>query len=136
MHITWLDRSNFFRGLLILIRRDGKVTDAEMELMLRIGAALDFDPKFCAGAIGTILVNKHIGEEPPVFSSVGLAKKFLRDAVTLAFSNGNVHPREEEWLGCAARKNGVGPSWLVRQMRDFPRRRVPFSLEADGLLAE
>ena len=105
--------------------------------MLRIGAALDFDPKFCGDAIRTILENKHIGEDPPVFSSVRLAKKFLRDGVTLAFSNGRVHPREEEWLRSAASENRVDPSWFSRRLRDIVRGCVPApTLEAEGLLAE
>jgi tellurite resistance protein len=124
MTISWLDRSNYYRGLLILARRDGKVSRAEREMMIRIGLALDFDRRFCTGAIAGILENTHITDEPPTFDTPGVAERFLRDGAALAFADRDLHPREEEWLRRAAAANGVDPSWLDRLVRATVQRRT------------
>ena len=96
MKITVLDGSNYFKGLLLLIRKDHKITESEIQLMKRIGKTLGFEPKFCDNAIHEILENKYIVDVTPEFSTKEIAIKFIKDGLTLAFSDNEAHPSEEE----------------------------------------
>jgi hypothetical protein len=129
MRISVLDGSNYFKGLLLLVRKDKKVTDEERSMMKAIGAALGFEKKFVDNAVREILENRHISVVPPVFSSRELAEKFLKDGMVLAASDGEVHPHEKEWLYAVARSNGVEESWVA----DMKERLMDVK-ERDGRL--
>jgi len=134
MQIKVLDGSNYFRGLLLLIRKDHMITEPEIELMQRVGKALGFEKEFCNNAIREILENEHISDTPPEFSSADLAKKFIRDGLAFAFSDGPMHPEEEEWLRSTALKNHVDLHWFQNEIQN--QSAVPFSpivLEVDGI---
>ena len=60
MKITVIEGSNYFRGLLLLISKDRKLTEPEIILMKRIGKALGFEKDFCNDAIHEILENKFV----------------------------------------------------------------------------
>ena len=47
MRISLLDRSLYYKSLMILIRQDRQIHDEEKKMMLSIGKMLGFDPKFC-----------------------------------------------------------------------------------------
>ncbi len=134
MQIKVLDGSNYFRGLLLLIRKDHMITEPEIELMQRVGKALGFEKEFCNNAIREILENEHISDTPPEFSSTELAKKFIRDGLAFAFSDGPMHQLEEEWLRSTALKNQVDLLWFRNEILN--QSTVPFSpimLEVDGI---
>ena len=86
MDITILDRSFYFKGLLLLIRKDHKITDSEIELMKYIGKILGFEPSFCDNAIQNILENKYILDETPIFSTKEIATLFIKDGLYLAIT--------------------------------------------------
>jgi hypothetical protein len=134
MKITIMDASNYFRGLLLLIRKDHKVTNTETELMKRIGKILGFEKEFCENAIHEILDNPHVTDEPPEFSTKELASKFLKDGFALALSDNELHPHEEQWLKLAAEKNGLDSLSFSREL-DIARSRhgFPARLEVDDL---
>ncbi len=117
MNISAIDASNYFKGLLLLIRKDRKVTESEIILMKRIGKALGFEEEFCDQAIRGILENEHVRDLPPRFASKDLAMKFVQDGLVLAHSDNEIHPAEEEWLKLVAEMNGLGMQWFskVRQ---------------------
>ena len=69
MNISVVDASNYFKGLLLLIRKDRKVTESEVEFMRHIGKALGFERQFCENAIQGILENEHIRDQPPRFAT-------------------------------------------------------------------
>lgn len=121
MNITILDRSNYYRGLLLLARKDRKISEMEVSLMMRIGASLGFDKEFCENAIHEILDNEHVDIWPPVFSAPELAKKFIKDGLTIAGADGNVHEEEEAWLRATARANGIDDRWLDEVRHELPR---------------
>ena len=112
MNISVMDGSSYFKGLLLLIRKDGKVTEMERELMTRIGKNLGFESGFVENAIHEILDNRFITVTPPEFSTRELAEKFLRDGLTLAFSDRELHPGEEKWLLSVAKCNNIDLKWL------------------------
>ncbi len=42
MEMTYLDRSNYFRGLLLLVKKNNKVNKDEVNMIMRIGKRLGF----------------------------------------------------------------------------------------------
>jgi hypothetical protein len=47
MNISVIDGVNYLKGLLLLIRKDRRISDSEIRLLRRIGKALGFERKFC-----------------------------------------------------------------------------------------
>ena len=72
MKISMMDRSMYFKGLLLLIRKDPVVEEEEIALMMRIGRLFSFEKKFCRRTIDEILTNPHIVDDPP-FSQIRLS---------------------------------------------------------------
>jgi hypothetical protein len=134
MNISVLDGSNYFKGLLLLIRKDKKVTKEEHELMSRIGKSLGFEKKFIENAIQEILNNRYISVTPPVFSTRELAEKFLKDGLILAASDNEIHPKEEDWLISVAGKNKIEESWLADEKQKILQSKdYAYHLEADDI---
>lgn len=134
MKIKVLDGSNYFRGLLLLIRKDREISELEKELMGRVGKALGFETEFCNNAINEILHNEHITDTPPEFSTTELAKKFIKDGLMIASSDGEIDPLEEEWLKATAEKNRLDPNWFRQEMNNHARgAELSTLLEADDL---
>jgi hypothetical protein len=134
MKISIMDASNYFRGLLLLIRKDHLITGTETELLKRIGKTLGFEKEFCETAIHEILDNPHVTDEPPEFSTKELALKFLKDGLALALSDAEIHPFEEQWLRSTAERNGLDTASFSREL-DIARSRhgFPARLEVDDL---
>jgi hypothetical protein len=137
MRITVIDASNYFKGSLLLIGKDRKITDPEIEMMHRIGKALGFEKKFCDTAIHDILENRYILDKPPEFSTKELATKFIKDGLTLASSDKEIHPFEEEWLLSTAKINGLDVEWFIQEkQKTVSRKSIQPYLEVDGLTVE
>lgn len=134
-HITVREGMEYFRGLLILISKDRKISEPEIILMKRIGKALGLEKDFCDNAIREILNNKHILTDTPKFSTNELAKKFIKDGLTLADSDNEIHALEEAWLKSTAEKNGIDVEWFLREVENSAGRRRDHDahLEVDGL---
>jgi hypothetical protein len=137
MKISVLDASNYFRGLLLLIGKDRKISDPEIALVQRIGRAFGFEKVFCDNAIRDILENKFILDVPPEFSKKELAKKFIKDGLILAASDNEIHPSEEEWLLSVAEKNGLDTQWFYKERQSTEKGSdIHGVLEVDGLTVE
>jgi hypothetical protein len=135
MKITVVDGSNYFKGLLLLIRKDRKITQPEIELMKRIGKTLGFEREFCDSAIDEILDNKYIVDAIPEFSTKELAIKFIKDGLVIALSDGEIHPSEEEWLRSIAAKNGLDLTWFRQEsVNALNRQQFPSHMEVDDLI--
>lgn len=137
MNISVLDGSNYFKGLLLLIRKDRKIAESEIQLLKRIGKSLGFERKFTDIAIQEILENEYIEDVPPEFSTKELAIKFIKDGLVIALSDNEFHPFEEEWLRSTAEKNGLDPAWFRQAIVSTPDRGIfPSSMEVDDLTVE
>lgn len=137
MNITVVDRSNYFRGLLLLIRKDLIVTEPEIQLMRRIGKKLGFEREFCENAIHEVLENTYLIDQPPQFSDPVLAVKFIRDGLALAFSDHKVPVAEEKWLRSTAEKHGLDLDWFRSEYIKASRgKELPERLEVDDLTIE
>ncbi len=137
MIITVQDASNYFKGLLLLSRKDRKITQSEIDLLKHIGKLLGFEPRFCDNAIAEILENEHIVDEVPCFSSRQLAIKFIKDGFVVALADGEAHPSELEWLRATAQRNNLDmESFSHEWEKARSRKQVPDRLEADGLMVK
>jgi len=125
MNISAVDASNYFKGLLLLIRKDRKVADSEIRLMKRIGKALGFEEEFCDQAIKGILENEQVRDLPPRFTTKDLAMKFVQDGLVLAHSDNELHPAEEEWLKLVAELNGLGVQWFSEKRQKASKEVTP-----------
>jgi hypothetical protein len=112
MPVCATDRGKYYRGLLVLVRRDRVIHRRERDMMLRLGKLLDFDESFCKAALDDLLNNRLITDSPVVFSTREVAECFLADAVALARCDDDVHPHELAWLRSIARANGLDGEWL------------------------
>ncbi len=110
------ERGDYYRGLLVLIRRDRVITEEEREAMIRIGERLDFDRRFCESTIDELLINPYITRKPVRFSDQSTAESFLRNAISLAFVDRDLHPKELAWLKRVARANGLDDQWLAAEI--------------------
>ena len=134
MKISVIDGSNYFKGLLLLIRMDKEVRHPEIALMKTIGKTLGFEKEFCDDAIRDILENKFISDEHPRFSSKEIALRFIRDGLSLAFSDDELHPSEKQWLKRIADRNGIEPIAFQQELENaVSRKKPPDRLEIDDL---
>jgi hypothetical protein len=116
------ERGKYYRGLLVLIRRDRNISPQERELMMQLGQALDFDLRFCENTINELLDNPHIKAEPITFSNQETARFFIQDAILIALSDGKLHPKELSWLKIVASANGLDNKWLSSEIAGAVQR--------------
>ena len=138
MNLNIKDASNYFKGLLLLIRKDRQITQPEIEVIKSVGTFLGFEKEFCDNAISEILKNTYIEDVPPVFSTKELAIKFLKDGVYLAFvDHEEIHPGEQQWLQSIAEKNGLDLEFLSQEIKNVRNKKGdPSRLEVFELTTE
>ncbi len=124
MKINLIDRSNYFKGLLLLIGKDKLIVPEEKELLLKIGSILDFEKDFIVESINDLLLNEYIIDEPPKFSSTDITKIFIRDGIKLAFADKELHQHELQWLKTVAEKNGIENSWCVDEVNSYMQNKI------------
>ena len=136
MQMTIQEGSNYFRGLLLLIRKDHKVTDEEIAIMMRVGKSLGFAKSFCETAINDILDNKYILDKPPVFSQMEIAKKFITHGLIIGHCDHKIHVNEERWLQIIAEANEIDNGWFLREQQRIDHARETNELDFDDLVVE
>ena len=135
MTLPLIIRSNYYKGLLILSRRDRVIDDGERESLIRIGIMLDFDRRFCEAAIDDLLSNVYITRSPIVFSDESIKECFFRDALRVSFADGCLQTTELRWLRQVAHANGKSNQWLdaiireYREMGDTWNDSAPFEIQ-------
>ena len=107
LKISKIEASNYLKGLMLLIRKDHMVTEAESILLMRIGKSLGFEPEFCEKTINEILNNNFVEDTPPLFADKEVAIKFIKDGLAVTLSDNILHPAEENWLIATAEKNDI-----------------------------
>lgn len=132
--ISVIDASNYFKGLLLLIGKDKRITESEVAIMKRVGRALGFEKEFCENAIRDILNNNYIEDTPPVFSTEEIARKFILDGLTLAASDNEFHPSEIGWLKTTAKMNHLNSQWFLSAKNAIQSSKaLPLRLEVEEL---
>jgi len=139
MKISLMDRSLYFKGLMLLIRKDRAVGEGERVLMMRIGRLFSFERGFCREVIDEILTNRHVVDEPPLFSEPAIAHCFLQDGLKLALVDGQIHDKEWQWLKAIAARNHLDQSWceaLLKAASDQAGEDLGDALEAERFVWE
>jgi len=116
---NYLDRSSYVKGLLLLIGKDKRITDKEREFLHKIGKTLSFNKQFIENAINELFENKHLGNEPPVFSQKQYAEAFLRDAIKVGFVDNDLSTKEFDWLQSIAESNDLTNEWLKNELEHY-----------------
>lgn len=134
MKLSQEAKSHYYKGLLVLLRRDRIVDNREKDLILRIGEILGFDKRFCEATISELLSNANITRDPIFFSDESLRECFFRDAVRLALVDGNLHPSELRWLRRVARVNELTDQWLDGIIQEIQEKKpaennAPFEIQ-------
>ena len=114
-----LDRSNYLRGLLILIRSDNKISEEEKDIVMNCGVTLGFEERFCEIAINELLENENISDSPPLFSNKELSESFLKDAVRVALADKVMHLSELQWLIETANTNSLPEGHIDELIRYY-----------------
>jgi len=134
LSLTTIEKSKYFRGLLILIRKDHKISSQEKELMMNLGVRLGFEKKFCETAINEILENEFIVEDAPEFSDLPVAQSFIVDGITLALSDKDLNPDELLFLKATLEKNHLTENWFSDKLKVAVNNGNQNLLEIDKLL--
>ena len=119
MTFSLLDRSNYLRGLLILIGKDRKITREEKILFRKLSKELGFNKEFCENALKEYLVNKYLNIDPPKFSDIEIAKLFIQDGIKLAFADKELNHYEIGWLKSVADTNKINHNWSLEQYKKY-----------------
>ena len=120
MKLSLIAKSNYYKGLLVISKRDRVIDAREREFLIKIGEILDFDRRFCEATIDELLSNPHISRSPIIFFSEAVTECFFRDALRLASVDGCIHPLELRWLRQTAHANGKSDQWLDRIIQESP----------------
>ena len=134
MSLTAFEKSKYFRGLLILIRKDHKISPEEKELMMNVGTRLGFEKRFCETAINEILENEFIIDDAPEFSDLPVAESFILDGITLAISDKDLNPEELIYLRTTLQKNHLTEKWFSAKLKDAINNGRQNPLEIEKLL--
>ena len=124
MLINPKDKSNYFKGLLVLVGKDKNINQNESDLIKRIGNILGFNHDFVDKAIKNFFKNKYIVDEPPVFSNYDFAEIFIRDGIRIALINDVIN--QIKWLTTAAVKNNFSKQWFFIELESSIEDRSGF----------
>ncbi len=127
MIINPLDRSSYFKGLLVLIGIDKNITKDESNLIKKIGNILGFDHEFVDNALLNFFDNKYIIGEPPLFSNCNLAEIFIKDGIKTVLVNNVLNLDQLNWLSVTALKNNISKQWLFIELENLIENYKPGS---------
>lgn len=117
--MNYFEKSSYFKGLLLLIKKDRVINDQERKLMQNVGKILGFEKDFIQNSINDILENEYISEEIPTFSSESIAKSFVYDCLKISLSDNDFAPEEIEYLTEVVQQNKLDTDWFSSTLKDF-----------------
>jgi hypothetical protein len=112
MQVPLIDKSTYLRGLLILARKDKRISEEDKKFIILAAEFLGFSSDFYRKALDTFLINKYINNDPVEFRNTILAHHFISDAITLACINDGISHDEKQWLMETAKINFVDAEWF------------------------
>ena len=119
MQIDFYEKSTYFKGLLLLIKKDKVIDESERKLMQKVGKILSFEKEFIQSSIDNLLENKYITDEIPKFTSKAIAESFLLDGLKLSFSDNDFSPEEIEYLTKIAKQNELDSEWFSSLLKSY-----------------
>ncbi|MBK8946201.1 MAG: TerB family tellurite resistance protein [Ignavibacteriae bacterium] len=134
MQITIQDKSNYFRGLLVLVGQDRIIHNEEKNKILNLGKLFGFEENFVNESINNLLENNFINFEPPKFSSKKIAQKFIKDAVSIALIDDDLHLHELQWIKSAIEINNVEQDYFESLLKNNSNTSSDISFEISELV--
>lgn len=134
MQITIQDKSNYFRGLLVLVGQDRIIHNEEKNKILNLGKLFGFEENFVNESINNLLENNFINFEPPKFSSQKIAQKFIKDAVSIALIDDDLHLQELQWIKRAIEINNVEQDYFESLLKNNSNTSPDISFEISELV--
>ena len=119
MHLNLIDRSNYFRGLLLLVGKNGEITTRGQWIIKKIAKILNYDQEFVDNALDVLFENTYISKKPPEFSIPDFAKAFVKDGLKTAFTDSTIHLDKIQWLRLTASKNNISDDWFTKELTSF-----------------
>jgi|SRR3972149_67336 len=119
MEITVLDKSNYLKGLLIIAKKDNKLTEPEKKIIRNIAVKLGFATDFYEETLKGLIANKYIFDDSIIFSDKKIAKSFVCDGLRLAFSDGIDPESEVKWVKKIAISNNIDKSWFEEKYNQY-----------------
>jgi len=116
MDIPLKDRSNYLRGLLILAKKKGYVSQSDETIISHVSGKLGFSSRFCEETLSTLLENDFINGEPVRFVNKVFAKSFISDALKLACTRTSINPEELNWIKRSAETNHLNHKWFANEL--------------------
>jgi hypothetical protein len=116
MHLDLIDKSNYFRGLLLLVAKDNEISKGERGSIKKIAKILNYEQEFVDNALSGLLENKYISKKPPEFSNKEFARAFIKDGIKMIFANWTTQFEEIQWLKQIAIKNSLPLDWFVEEL--------------------
>ncbi len=116
MEMNQIDKSNFFRGLLLLVSKDNKISQSEKEIILSIGKRFGYSTDYCLQSVNEILVNKYVSHKPPKFTEKATAEQFINLSIQIAVLDYNLHIEEIHWIIDTATVNHIDRSLVVDKL--------------------
>lgn len=117
MQLTQLDKSSYLKGLLIVAKKDERLTDFEKKFLKSIASKLGFASDFYESTIRSLLSNKYIPENPIKFSEKMIAESFITDGIKLALKDNKLSDKELEWLKLTASENQLDDDWFANHVK-------------------
>jgi len=134
MDLNLLDQSNYFRGLMLLIARDNKITIDEKIKIKRVAKIFNYNQEFVDSAMSDLLDNKYINNEVPEFSNIRFSEMFIRDGLKITIEDGLIDIRKIEWLKKVAIKNGLSKQWLFYEFENILENRKTYNRDPFEIL--
>jgi hypothetical protein len=137
MQLNQLDKSNYFRAMLLLSGKDKKISNEERTFIDMLGQKLGFEESFRRQAINSFFENDYIKNEPPQFSTPEIAKSFIRDGIKLIKTDPKLHQQEIDWLVKVAFVNGIDETFIYDELAKSENLRLTETekqLEIDNYL--
>jgi len=119
MTVRTFDKSNYFKGILLLIGKNRIIPNDDRILLMDVCKILNIDKEICKRKIDNSFDNQYIIDAPPEFSSRIVAESMLKDGIHIAFADKKIHLYELEWLRSIASKNHISDWWLSEEICSF-----------------
>ncbi len=138
MELNLIDKSNYFRAMLLLSGKDKKISSSERNFIDILGQKLGFEKSFTRQAVSSLFENDYIKNEPPVFSNSEIAKSFILDGIKLIITDPKLNQQEIDWLVKVAKANGLDEAFIYDEIKKFRSNEIPqteqLSLEVENYL--
>ena len=119
MNLNNLVKSNYLRGLIVLVGTDRERDENKRKIIMEVAKIFGFNQDFVENSMNEIFENKYINKESPKFSNQEITEVFIRDGIRLATVDKILHLHDLKWLLNTALKNNLSEQWFFIELEYF-----------------